>query len=121
MATVSSPAAAAAAISSAGVSAPSDAVEWVCRSIGMRSSVDDVPLVPTHGPCERSEPNETQLPDRLLPLREALRLDHREPLGLRLLVPEHQLGDGVVDLFRLGQVLDVVERLDLPGGLDDHR
>src|SRR4051794_6268057 len=40
--------------------------------------------------------------------------------GLALL-PEDQLGDRLVDLFGVGEEGDAAQRLDLPGGLDDHR
>jgi hypothetical protein len=42
MATTSSPAAAATATSPAGLSVPSDAVEWVCRSI--RGTPEAIPM-----------------------------------------------------------------------------
>src|SRR5699024_11780437 len=49
-----------------------------------------------------------------------LSFDHREPFGLLLLVPEHQLGNGIVEVLRARQERDVVQRLYLPRGLDDH-
>src|SRR3977135_2180484 len=117
IATTSRPARAAASTRPAGVSVPSEAVEWVCRSMRIASILDDGL---DHSDVGTSA-NSGLLTDGPLAASGPLCLDHREPFGLLRFVTEHEFRNRVVERFRLGQVGDLVQRLDLTGGLDDHR
>src|SRR5918999_6173139 len=103
IARTSTPAAAATATSSAGLSVPSDAVEWACKSMRGR------------GTPEANPP--------LMGTRSAAPARPREhPGGARLaLLPEHELRQRLVDLLGARQVVDPVERLDLARRLHDDR
>src|SRR5690349_16404615 len=102
IASTSTPARWAAATSSAGESVPSEAVEWVCRSISGGDTTGDYVLRP--------------------PLSAPPARPRQQAGGARLaLLAEHQLGQGLVDLLRARHEVDPVERLDLARRLDDQR